>query len=270
MITPELNTITQNTVTTGVTKNKTKSFRHNFIFIIIGLLCIVSWYFYSLPEVNFWNSYVNRLDEMSVNSWNSSINSLKESYVSYWNFFANKVSNNPATSNTSVTTPTKEVVSVKDCGVGTAPDLKNPLTYENNAVLNCLGNSAVIRGSAKAVLKDALFPTIFQITNNNFTLSYGVDSTLVDITGKKLAGQYISCPLSIVKAIDETKNILSFSAPSLSSPSEYASQIYFYGTLGIFIENNLDQNKIQSLDCSGGYISSVIASYLKTQTTKSQ
>jgi hypothetical protein len=121
-------------------------------------------------------------------------------------------------------------------------------------------------------LKDDFFPTVFEITQSNnpgscnFKLSYPRDSTLSDITGKKLAGQIITCPLNIVKAIDNTNPATpKFIAPNKTDFSKYGSQIYFYGTLGLFIENNLDQNKISGLGCSGMYIDSVIASYQKTQ-----
>ena len=153
------------------------------------------------------------------------------------------------------------------CGIGTTPDLKNPLTYQNDAVLACLGNSALRCENAKANLNDALFPTNFQIIKNedgqscNFKLSYKPDSTLVDATGQKLAGQYISCPISIVKVLDETKSTPSFSAPSTENLGKYASQIYFYGTLGLFMETNVNKSQIQSLGCSGPYIDTVIASY---------
>ncbi len=100
----------------------------------------------------------------------------------------------------------------------------------------------------------------------NFKLSYSADSTLNDITGKKLSGQYILCPINIVKAIDNTKSASpKFIVSDKTNFSKYASQIYFYGTLGLFIENNLDQNKIKALGCSGEYVQSVIASYNLSQ-----
>ena len=173
--------------------------------------------------------------------------------------------------NNPIIKPTISVV--KDCGIGTAPDLKNPFTYENNAVLNCLGNSALHCEEARVVLKNDLFPTVFQIVRDKnadqdicrFKLSYAEESALIDVTGKKLALQYVMCPIDIVKAINETKTTSSVNVPNTNNPSKYASQIYFYGTLGLFIENNVDKNKIQSLGCSGPYIDSVIASY-KTQS----
>ena len=72
----------------------------------------------------------------------------------------------------------------------------------------------------------------------------------------------ILCPIDVVKAIDNTKPATpKFNAPNKADFSEYASDVYFYGTLGLFAENNLDMAKIQALGCSGEYIQSVIASY---------
>ncbi len=158
----------------------------------------------------------------------------------------------------------------KDCGATSRPDLKVPLTYENNAVLNCIGASALNCENAKAVLNDASYPTNFEILNDNglckFKLSYSSDSTLLDAGGQKLSGQSIFCPVSVVKAYNATNpQAPTFEAPSLDDAAKYASQIYFYGTLGVFVEKKLDYDKIQSLGCSGGYVSSIISSYQKVQ-----
>ena len=155
-------------------------------------------------------------------------------------------------------------LTVRDCGVTGAPDRK----YKNgNGVFDCLGNSALrCADNARAVLTNPFFPTVFEIKNDggacNFKLSYSQDSTLMDAAGKRLAGQYLVCPVSIVKMMDETntKAVL-FKAPTRENPSLYATQIYFYGTLGVFIENNLDQNKIKDLGCSGDLIKTVIDGY---------
>jgi len=248
-------------------KTKTKSFWPDLVFVIIGLVCVVSWYFYRPQIINFWNSTINNLPELSMPSFN---------FDKIMGIFGiNKIPNNTVgTQNNSTIKPIVNVV--KDCGVGTTPDLRNPLTYENNAVLNCLGESALHCIDARALLKNVSFPTVFEIVQDtrtsqstcSFKLSYGQDSTLVDINGQKLAGQSITCPLDIVKAVDESKKVPSFNVPSTDNLSKYVSQIYFYGMLGVFLENNFDQNKIQSLGCSGDYISSVIASYLKNKEKK--
>ena len=238
------------------------SFWQNLVFIIIGLICVVFWYFYHPVIVSFWNSGVKSFQELSINFGKI--------------FSTDKAPANPVISQKNAIVPTKvgiptEVV-IKDCGTTNSPSLKNANTYQNDAVLNCLGNSALYCEDAKAVLNDALFPTIFQIIKDNntgqscnFKLSYGQDSTLIDTTGKKLAGQYLTCPIGIVKSLDETKKVPVFSVPDINNLSKYASQIYFYGTLGLFIENNIEKNKIQALGCSGPYIDSVVASYQKMQ-----
>ncbi len=183
-----------------------------------------------------------------------------------WNF--NKIFGITNSQNTSA-----ENTEVVNCGTTAAPDLKNSKTYEKNQVLSCLGKNALSCHKATGVLTDPLFPTIFEISNNqgvcNFKLSYPNDSPLVNITGNKLAGQYLSCPVKIAQAVDDTNpNAVKFVAPNKKDLSKYASQIYFYGTLGLFVQNNLDKNQITASGCSGSYIDSVIASYQKMQSQK--
>lgn len=220
--------------------------------VILAVLVFGAW-FYRAPLINFLNLGMDK------------ITGLLSSY------FGQETSSE--TEDTVATTPTTpppsaNTFAIKDCGIGTAPDMKNPLSYENDAVLACLGNSASSCENAKGILKDDLFPTIFEVSKwvdtCNFKLSYGADSNLIDITGKKLALQYISCPVSIVKAVDESKQVPVFSDPSTENSSKYAAQIYFYGTLGVFMENNVEKDKIKNLGCSGPFIDSVIASYRRT------
>jgi len=283
----------------------------NLIFIIVGLLCIVSWYFYRPQIINFWNSSIRSSQELSINSWNSfeqlsvnSWNSLEQFSVNSWNSLINSLKNihipsfslpsfnlsfldkskdtkedamvNTYVENNINNTPTPTPVvqpatQIKDCGImKTALKFGVSSTYENNSVLSCLGKSAVNCENTKGTLTDDFFPTIFEITklpdSCDFKLSYPPNSTLTDITGKKLAGQSISCPLNIVKAIDNTNPAApQFIASDKTDLSKYASQIYFYGTLGLFAENNLDQNKIKNLGCQGEYIQSMITSYNSAQ-----
>lgn len=171
---------------------------------------------------------------------------------------------------TPILEPTPLPVALKDCGtMGVALKLGTSATYEKDSALVCLGASALVCENAKVIIKDELFPTIFEITKSantesgcSFRLSYGLESTLTDLTGKNLAGQYVSCPLSVVKSIDNTKPATpKFNTPNMTSGSKYAADIFFYGTLGLFMENNLDPTKIQTLGCNGEYINSMIASY---------
>ena len=65
------NTITQNNIADLKTKTKSsKKIVENLIFIFIGLLCVLSWYFYQPQIINFWNSGVKNSQELSDNSWN--------------------------------------------------------------------------------------------------------------------------------------------------------------------------------------------------------
>lgn len=259
-------------------------FWQNLIFIVVGLLCAVSWYFYQPQIINFWNRGIESSQELSVNLWNSLANNFRKLSLPSFDFsFSDKdketVPVTPAENNignTEAPTPTTPpVVQVKDCGTGTAPKLNNPATYKNDPVLSCLGAGAVNCENARGILKDDFFPTILEIIESpdscDFKLSYAGDSSLTDITGKDLAGQYISCPISLVKEVSDTNSTTPrFFAPDKTDFSKYGSQIYFYGIVGLFVENNLNKNKIQSLGCRGDYIDSVIASYQKMQLEKNQ
>ncbi len=204
------------------------SSEHKLLFTIIALLCVVLFWFYKPQILSFFRS-------VNIN---------------------NKAS------------------AFRNCGETSAPDPKNPSSYLNNSVLDCFGESALRCQSAKGVLNNALFPTNFQVAKDEegtcyFQLAYKKDSSLVDITGRKLVGQYMFCPLSIVKFVDESKaNAPLFKAPDTENPGKYASQIYFYGTLGVFMENNVDKNKIRNIGCSGPYLDSVVAGYHKMQEKK--
>lgn len=234
------------------------------ILIIISGLGFGVWYYRS-PIINLWNSLTNKASQPTVSSVDTIIPPTDTTTPPADTTIPNNIDlNNQAVAPVPIAPP---IIQIKDCGVvGTILKLGTPSTYENDPALSCLGASALNCENATGILKDDLFPTIFEITklpdSCNFKLSYPVDSVLTDITGKKLALQYISCPVSIVKAIDNT-NVASpkFNAPSVANYSKYAAEAYFYGTLGLFIENNLDLVKIQALGCSGEYIGSMIASY---------
>ena len=231
------------------------------VILVVGGMGFSAW-IYRAPLIEFWNQGAAKIKELSASLFGSKIIANTENSIS------------PVPENIETPVANAEtaniVVTVKDCGVGKAPDIKKPATYQNDAVLNCLGESAILCAPAKAVLKDALFPTVVEITKNqggcDFKLSYAADSTLIDRSGEKLAGQYVLCPLSVVKAVDESKKTPSFNPPSADNLGKYAGQIYFYGTLGLFMENNLERNKIHSLGCTGSFIDSVIASFEKMQS----
>lgn len=227
---------------------------HPLLKFLIVLIFIVGlsfgfWYYRS-PIINLWNASVNKVLELSTPSFNEN--------------------QDTGSNNVAPDAVTQPVAQVRNCGIVATPKLGFPSTYENDSGLSCLGESAAICVNAKGILRDDFFPTVFEITklqaSCNFKLSYPADSALTDITGRKLALQYIICPINIVKAIDNT-NVASpkFIAPDTTNFSRYASQIYFYGTLGLFVENNLDKNEMEALGCNGPYIDSMIASYNKMQ-----
>jgi hypothetical protein len=153
-----------------------------------------------------------------------------------------------------------------NCGVTNSPNRKDATTYLNDNVLKCLGENAINCIPAEATINDSFFPTMFKITKKDevcqFSLAYSNNTPLVDVTGKNLAGRNIFCPLAVVKTMDEKdpKNTV-FRIEDIDNPNKYAKDIYFYGTLGLFIENNFDQAKINNLGCSGSFIGSVIESY---------
>ena len=240
---------------------KSKSYLGNIIFVLVGAGCIFLWWFYNPQITSFWNSSVSSVGKLSFSSFS----------------FGKKDATLVATQQTQTLNANKienPENAVKNCGISSAPDLKDPKTYENSSVLDCLGKSALLCENAIATLQDPLFPTVFQVVKNNneatcsFALSYPPDSILADGTGKKLASQYVSCPMTVVKAVNETKKVAAFNAPNTNNPILYASQIYFYGTLGLFMETNLDQKKIQDLGCGGTYIDSFVASYHNMKETK--
>lgn len=224
------------------------------LFVIVGG-AIALWYFRPILLTNTFNS---------LSSFSSDL---------FTSFMATEdVDVVPPVIDDTVVVPEILPVVVKDCGTSVSPDFKSSKTYKDNVVLNCLGNSALFCEDAKAILTNSLFPEVMEIVKDqntntcNFKLSYTNASTLEDPNGNSFAGKYISCPLSIVKAIDETKiNATVFTTPTLTDVNKYASQIYFYGTLGVFMENNVDINKIQAAGCTGNYINSVILSFQKTQ-----
>lgn len=231
------------------------------ILVVIALIVSAVWYFYRAQVIEIWDSLSASYSMPSVTD---------DSDTAVVPDTTMPVVDNNVTD--TMVTPAAPVVLAKDCGTSASPDLKNSKTYKDNAVLNCLGNSALSCEEANAVLTDALFPNMMEIVKDqntntcNFRLSYSNDSKLTDANGNILAGQYISCPLSIVKMIDDSKpSAPVFKAPTLTDVNKYAGQIYLYGTLGVFMENNVDINKIQALGCTGNYINSVIMSYQKTQ-----
>jgi hypothetical protein len=160
-----------------------------------------------------------------------------------------------------------KIEEIKDCGTTVAPDPKNTTAIMENATLSCLGERAVNCLNAKGVLKSDIFPTSFEVIHEeercDFQLSYGSDTQLKTPSGYSLALQYVTCPIRNVKRIDETDP----QKPVLKQPTKenfplYASEIYQYGTVGLFLEKNFERTRIhEELSCTGSFIDSVIESY---------
>ena len=142
---------------------------------------------------------------------------------------------------------------VKDCGISTSPSgvSSDPYNYNKDQVLACLGN-AVLNNceNAKGIFKSNMYPTIFQIINDQntcyFKLAYDQNSTTY-------ANQFIQCPVSIINIIDEeasskevSRDKIIFKNPTKDNPNEYAAQIYAYGTSVVFFVNGYDQTRIKN------------------------
>lgn len=162
--------------------------------------------------------------------------------------------------------PVAPVVTVVDCGTSKSPDFKKIDSYMKNDVFKCLGENLASCTNAEATLTDSLLPDLFKVIKKGekcyIELSYNVNNTLVDIKGVKLAGRSMSCPVEGIKMMDNSNtNKLVFIPATKDNPNKYAFDAYFYDSLGIFIDNNFSQTKIESLVCSGDYISSVVDSH---------
>jgi hypothetical protein len=201
------------------------------------------------------------------NAWSS----LKGGVVKFSSNYFNRPDAQPKVAVQEPVTPVAVIPKIKDCGVSTAPDRKTPDKYQNDDVLKCLGASLISCDWSKAILTDPLFPTNLEVSqgdNCTFKLSYSSDSTLVDISGNKLAGQYVMCPVSVIKKMEEKNKTVTFTDPDKDPVSEYSAEAYFYGSLGLFIESNFNKTKISDLGCTGSFIDSMIASYNKAQSKK--
>ncbi len=219
------------------------------VLIILALILLaLSGWFFRAPILNLWNQTVAKFENFSLPTTNKTVIEIPV------------IPSHPV-----VVTPPPSIL---DCGVGTSPKMGVPNSYLYNSTLSCLGQAAANCESARGVLTDEIFPSIFEVIKSgdscNFKLSYPLNSSLLDDSGKRLAGQSISCPLSIVKAMDVSNpKSPKFTKPNIANVSKYGSDIFLYGIIGVFTENNLDLNKIQSLSCSGEYINEVISSFQK-------
>src|SRR3989344_5923898 len=149
---------------TSFTKTRSKSSLHNIVFLVIAVLIVIGWWFYR-PQISAFFGQIS-MPSFSLPSFDS----LKKMVG-----MGEETETIPAAADNTPSAP--KPAGVKNCGTGVAPNIKDPKTYQNYAVLSCLGGEArICEGGANAVLKDPLFPTIVQITKQgdacNFRLSY--------------------------------------------------------------------------------------------------
>lgn len=171
----------------------------------------------------------------------------------------------PEVPNSPVLPKTEEVVEVINCGVTTAPDVKGQLIYLKDPVLKCIGENANTCTRTTAILSSEFFPTNLEIKKQgdicSVEIMYARSSSLMDVFNKPLASRFISCPISVVKHLDTTKQNISFIDARKDNLNQYGFDIHFYTTLGLFIDNNFDNAKIEASGCRGDYIQSVIESH---------
>src|SRR3989338_747931 len=231
-------------------------FRISPIPIILALLaglCFLVFYFYR-PQISVW-----------YEKGTSALYSLTDKISEMTRGWTKKEEVEEFVESAEEAEKTVEVIQ-RDCGITNSPNRGNIDSYSNDPVLGCLGESAMVCVESWGTINDHMFPSNFKIINAGdrcmFELSYGAGSDLVDIFGRKLALKRISCPLSMVKVADETNpEIPIFFLANKNNPASYAAEIYFYGTLWLFIENDFNLNKIRSLGCSGEFVNSMIESY---------
>jgi hypothetical protein len=223
------------------------------IVLVVALLVGGAGYFYRAQLGEAWSGVQSRLANLSFNFSD-------EEEV--------PVVNTPIAKDNKV--EDQRLMAPKNCGVTIAPDMKSAESIQKDYVLDCIGQSATSCEPAKAILDSAFLPTMLEISRGDtvddmeckFRLSYKEDSTLTSVDGEKLAGESLSCPLSIVRSLTAgEKNTLVFGEPTKSNPPMYGAEIYFYGTAGLFIENEFSEQKIKDSGCAGGFIHLFIDSY---------
>ncbi len=158
----------------------------------------------------------------------------------------------------------------KDCGTTNG---KTP--YASDPVLACMGAAALSCGSARATVSvgsgGSAQPSTsaLKITNPgsggscSFTV---VPAPAPAASGASASAPSISCPLSIVKASDDflSSATPTWKNPTKTDPNKYAGEIYYYGAMGVFIQNNFSEAKIRALGCTGDFIKTYIAEHAKS------
>ena len=176
---------------------------------------------------------------------------------------------NPASATSAGTTQSSALAAEKDCGTTNG---KTP--YASDPVLACMGAAALSCSNARATISigsgGSAQPSTstLKITNPgsggacSFTV---VPAPAPNASGASASAPSISCPLSIVKASDDflSSATPTWKNPTKTDPNKYAGEIYYYGAMGVFIQNNFSEAKIRAAGCTGDFIKTYIAEHAK-------
>ncbi len=154
------------------------------------------------------------------------------------------------------------VVTPKDCGTS-----DGSLNYDKDPMLACLGAAALSCQPATGILKlpkGNITPGLIEISNTNGSCNV----TLTEVAGAMnpktkadISGQSITCPIASVVFSDKILDSANptFRAPDTDNPGKYASEIYTYGSMGVFIQNKFDKAKIAQTGCTGSFIDTYLS-----------
>ena len=182
---------------------------------------------------------------------------------------ASVASTNPASATSTGATQGPASAVEKDCGTTNG---KTP--YASDPVLACMGAAALSCSNARATISIGsggsaqLSTSTLKITNPgsggacSFTV---VPAPAPNASGASASALSISCPLSIVKASDDflSSATPTWKSPTKTDPNKYAGEIYYYGAMGVFIQNNFSEAKIRAAGCTGDFIKTYIAEHAK-------
>lgn len=217
--------------------------------ILFAAICFFAFYFYSPQILDLPNKVVSVIDTLMDNTNNEILEAEA-----------------PIVQDETPVPLITDMPPYINCGITISPNRNDSSTYLDDNVFKCLGESALSCENAEAIINDTILPTIFKIKKDGdvcrFELSYKEDSSLTDIFGRKLSGRDISCPVTVAKSftgIDSQDFI--FKNTDITKPSRYGADMYFYGTVGIFFDQDFKQEAIEELGCRGTFLDSAIESF---------